>query len=120
MIKIVTICAMAVSAVRGFITRADYFYRKDRPMLVAHRGSYGYYPEHALGGYVEAYYFGVDYLELDINLSKDGVPIIVHDKTMEKSTNILQHEIKFIDKKYHGLYYFTDFTLEELRTINLK
>lgn len=108
-------CALLPFAVEGFITRADYFYRKDRPMLVAHRGAYGYYPEHSIGGYVEAYYTGVDYIELDIHLSKDGVPIIIHDKYMERSTNIKELKHLFGHKKYFGTYYFADFTLDEIR-----
>lgn len=48
------------------IADVPYFYRDDRPMIVAHRGTYGYYPEHAIGGYVEAYYNGCDFIEFDV------------------------------------------------------
>ena len=57
---------MPVLNVWGYITDAPYFYRDDRPSIVAHRGTYGFYPEHAVAGYVEAYYAGADFIEFDV------------------------------------------------------
>ena len=57
---------LTLTNVLGYISRADYYYRTDRPLLIAHRGTYGYYPEHALGGYIEAYYAGADFIEFDV------------------------------------------------------
>lgn len=76
------------TAVNGILTRADYFYRKDRPFVIAHRGMWGHYPEHTLPAYVEAYYAGVDWIEMDIQLTKDGVPLVAHDIVLEHNTNI--------------------------------
>ena len=58
---------------------------------------------------------GVDFLELDIHISKDGEAIIVHDKTMEKSTNILDVADEWRHKAYYDRFYFPDFTMAELR-----
>ena len=66
LIKGVASLAMSLTAVHGYISSADYYYRTDRPLLIAHRGSYSQYPEHALGGYIEAYYGGADFIELDV------------------------------------------------------
>jgi len=54
------------------MTDASYFYRTDRPLLISHRGSFGHFPEHSLGGYTDAYYGGADYIELDLQITKDG------------------------------------------------
>ena len=56
---------MAVIA-EAKMSEAPYFYRKDRPMIVLHRGSYGKFPEHSIGSYADAYYGGTDYIELDL------------------------------------------------------
>jgi len=64
--KVMTALAVNLTEVMGFITRADYYYRTDRPLLIAHRGTWGYYPEHSLGGYVDSYYAGVDFIEFDV------------------------------------------------------
>ena len=50
------------TAVNEILTSADYFYRKNRPFVIAHRGIWGHYPEHTLLAYVEAYYAGVDWI----------------------------------------------------------
>lgn len=73
------------------LTDVPYFYRDDRPMIVAHRGTYGYYPEHALGGYVEAYYNGCDFIEFDVQISKDGELVILHDPHLDSMTNVKDH-----------------------------
>ena len=89
---LICLCTLQMVAV-GILTRADYFYRKDRPFLLAHRGMFGDYPEHTLPGFTEAYYVGADWLEIDIHLTKDGVPVIAHDMMLDKSTNILDERV---------------------------
>ena len=61
------------------ITTAPYFYNKDRPLVISHRGSSGHFPEHSLGGYVDAYYGGADFIELDLQITKDGQLVAQHD-----------------------------------------
>ena len=48
---ILCLCTLQIAA-NGILTRADYFYRKDRPFLMAHRGMFGDYPEHTIPGFV--------------------------------------------------------------------
>ena len=80
------------------MSRAEYFYRGDRPLLVAHRGTYGYYPEHALGGYVEAYYAGADFIEFDVQITKDRQLVILHDPYLDFCTDVRDHVDRFSDK----------------------
>ncbi len=50
-----------------------------RPLIIAHRGASGYLPEHTLAAKALAYGQGADFLEQDVVLSKDGVPVVFHD-----------------------------------------
>ena len=50
-------------------------------VVIAHRGASGYLPEHTLESKAMAYAMGVDYLEQDIVLSKDLVPIVIGSGT---------------------------------------
>ena len=48
------------------LSEATYLYNKDHPLVIAHRGSTGHFPEHSLAGYADAVYNGADYVELDL------------------------------------------------------
>jgi len=56
------------------------------PKLVGHRGCAGYAPENTLGGFARAAELGCDWVEFDIQLSRDGVPVVVHDSNLERTT----------------------------------
>ena len=49
------------------------------PIVIAHRGASGYLPEHTLAAASLAYGLGADYIEQDLVLSRDGVPVVLHD-----------------------------------------
>ena len=55
-------------------------------IVIAHRGASGYAPEHTFASYDRAYELGADYLEQDLQLTKDGVLVVMHDETMERTT----------------------------------
>ena len=57
-------------------------------VVIAHRGASTYLPEHTLEAYAYAHAFEVDYIEPDIVLTKDNVPICLHDVTLETTTNV--------------------------------
>jgi glycerophosphoryl diester phosphodiesterase len=48
-------------------------------IVIAHRGASGYLPEHTLSAAALAYGMGADFIEQDIVLSKDDIPIVLHD-----------------------------------------
>ena len=50
-----------------------------RPLVIAHRGASGYLPEHTLAAKALAYGLGADFLEQDLVLTKDDVPVVLHD-----------------------------------------
>ncbi len=57
------------------------------PRIVAHRGDSKYFPENTLPAFVSAAELGVDVIETDVHLTKDGEIVIWHDPTLERNTN---------------------------------
>ena len=55
-----------------------------RPVLVAHRGYSGRYPENSLLSYQAAYTHGARYMELDLQMTKDFVPVLHHDVSLQR------------------------------------
>lgn len=55
--------------------------------IVAHRGGSNGTPENTLAAFRNALELRVDGVELDIQLSKDGVPVVIHDTTLDRTTN---------------------------------
>ncbi|MEI0604909.1 glycerophosphodiester phosphodiesterase [Brachyspira alvinipulli] len=86
-----------------------------KPIVIAHRSASGYVPEHTLAALAMAHAFDVDYLEADIVLTKDDVLVVMHDNTLNTSTDVAK---KFPDRKREdGNYYVIDFTLEEIKSL---
>ena len=90
---------------------------KPKKIVIAHRGASGYLPEHTLASKAMAYAMNVDYLEQDIVLSKDAVPIVIHDIHLETVTNV--QDIFPTRKRSDGKFYVIDFTFEELQKLNV-
>ncbi len=57
------------------------------PKLIAHRGNSSQAPENTPAAFKEAIRIPVDFLECDVQISKDGVPVVVHDGTFCRITN---------------------------------
>ena len=86
-------------------------------LIVAHRGASGYLPEHTLPGKALAYAMGADYLEQDLVLSKDGIPVVLHDIVIDTVTDVAK---RFPDRKRtDGRYYALDFTVVELKQLQV-
>ena len=83
--------------------------------IVAHRGASAYLPEHTLEGYAMGYGQGAHYIEPDLMLTSDGVPIALHDRTLDATTNVAE---VFPDRaREDGLFYAVDFTLAEIKQL---
>jgi glycerophosphoryl diester phosphodiesterase len=86
-----------------------------RPLVIAHRGASGYLPEHTLPSVAYAHALGADYIEQDIVLSKDGVPLVLHDIEIDTVTDVAT---RFPGRqRANGHYYAIDFTLAEIRQL---
>lgn len=55
--------------------------------VIGHRGAAGYAPENTIESIHTAADLGIEWVELDVKLTKDGVPIIFHDDDLDRTTN---------------------------------
>jgi glycerophosphoryl diester phosphodiesterase len=88
-----------------------------KPLVIAHRGAPGYLPEHTLQSVALAYAQGADFIEQDLVVTKDSKIIVLHDIHLETVTNVEQ--IFPSRNRQDGRYYALDFTLAELKTLNV-
>jgi glycerophosphoryl diester phosphodiesterase len=72
--------------------------------IIAHRGASAEAPENTLAAFQLAHDIGAAWVEFDVMLSKDGVPVVIHDLDLERTTN------------GHGR--VADYTLEELQRLD--
>lgn len=77
------------------------FFSRPRPRLFGHRGAAGVTPENTLPSFHRALEDGADTLELDVHASRDGVIVVIHDDTLDRTTD--------------GLGAVRDLTFEEIR-----
>ena len=60
----------------------------NRPRLVAHRGFSERYPENTRIGLKAALQAGADAIEFDVQFSKDGIPMVIHDNTLQRTASV--------------------------------
>ena len=90
---------------------------KSGKIVIAHRGASGYLPEHTLEAKAMAYAMQPDFLEQDLVLSKDDVPIVIHDIHLETVTDVAD---KFPQRdREDGRYYVIDFKYDELLQLSV-
>lgn len=82
-------------------------------MIIAHRGARSLAPENTIEAFKKAIMLGVDAIEFDLNMTKDGEIIIFHDDTL---VNLTDAKEVYPDKKSYSL---CDFTLKEVEKLNL-
>jgi glycerophosphoryl diester phosphodiesterase len=58
-----------------------------KPLVLAHRGASAYAPENTLSAFKLAIEMGADGVELDVTLTQDGIPVVIHDDTVDRTTN---------------------------------
>ena len=75
-----------------------------KPLVWAHSGASGYAPENTLAAFQKAVDLGADGVELDIQLTKDDQIVVIHDETIDRTSD--------------GKGWVKDYTLEELRAFN--
>lgn len=56
------------------------------PLLLGHRGDPEHHPENTLESFLSAIRCGADGVELDVQVSRDGVPVVIHDATLDRTT----------------------------------
>ncbi len=77
-----------------------------RPLLLAHRGDRAHFPENTVPAIREAIRRGADGSEFDVRLSADGVPVVIHDAT--------------VDRTMHARGFVRDFSARELSALEAR
>lgn len=62
-------------------------FESPRPLVFAHRGGARLAPENTLAAFDNGLALGADGIEIDVQLSADGVPMVIHDKTLDRTTD---------------------------------
>src|SRR5262245_1139743 len=90
-----------------------------KPTLIAHRGASAEAPEHTLAAYELALKQGADFVEPDLQMTKDGVLICLHDTTLERTTNVAQiFPGRSVDAKGKKSWPVVLFTLDEIQQLD--
>src|SRR6266511_2751699 len=94
-----------------------------RKILVAHRGASAYAPEHTFESYQLALKQGADFVEQDLQISRDGILVCLHDLTLERTTNVKDiFPTRFREEPISGAvmrhWYVSDFTLREIKQLD--
>ncbi len=88
----------------------------DNIAIVSHRGAPGKGPENTFASATAAISYGADYVEIDVRRSKDGVHYIIHDPTLERTTNgtgpVSQANSGYIDRLDAGSWFGYEFAGE--------
>lgn len=88
--------------------------------IFAHRGFSGYYPENTMLAFKKAIEIGVDGIELDVQLTKDNTVVIIHDETIDRTTNGngLVNSYTYDElKKFDASFNFNNFGFNRIPTL---
>src|SRR4030095_12166370 len=118
-VSFLLVAVLALSSVE--IGTADH----NRPLLIGHRGASGYAPEHTLAAYELAIKQGADFVEQDLQITKDGVLICLHDAQLDQTTNVATvfprpatvRDAVETETPKRG-FYTVDFTLAEIKRLD--
>ena len=87
--------------------------------LIAHRGASAYAPENTLEAYKLAMQQGATFVEQDLQITKDGVLVCLHDLTLERTTNVATvFPDRFTLEGSVKHWYVSDFTLREIQQLD--
>jgi glycerophosphoryl diester phosphodiesterase len=98
-----------------------------RPLVLGHRGTAGYRPEHTLASYQLAIDLGADFIEPDLVSTRDGHLVARHENDISGTTDVASHPefasrkaTKIVDGVSVTGWFTEDFTLAELKTLRAR
>ena len=82
----IAVCLITTSSMGVFAagTPNENSYRVE---TIGHRGASGYAPENTMAAFMEAFELKADFIELDVAMTQDGVLIVIHDDTVDRTTD---------------------------------
>ncbi|MBP5632775.1 MAG: glycerophosphodiester phosphodiesterase family protein [Clostridia bacterium] len=107
------------AAMLDYKNKVDCIERKNKRHVftTSHRGDWLHYPENSIEAIISVWAMGGDCVEIDVRVTKDKVPVILHDTTLSRTTDFAEkagkNGLPESDK-------IGDWTLEELRQLRLK
>jgi glycerophosphoryl diester phosphodiesterase len=98
------------------------FGEKVKLITVAHRGASGTAPENTLASFRQAIQMGANFTELDVQLSKDGYVVLLHDSTLDRTTDgtgpVRNYTLAELKKLDAGSSFAPEFAGEPLPTLD--
>lgn len=76
---------LVLAAIGCHVLRGTGPLQPGRAIVIAHRGASAVAPEHTTAAYDRAVQLGADYIELDVQRTKDGVLVVIHDATLDRT-----------------------------------
>ncbi len=94
------------------------------PIVIAHRGSSGERPEHTRAAYQLALQQGADLIEMDLQLTRDGMLVGLHDAVLDRVTDVAEHP-EFAERRKANRdgkleWRVSDFSFAELRSLRVR
>ncbi|MCM3731913.1 glycerophosphodiester phosphodiesterase [Fictibacillus nanhaiensis] len=103
--KMATASLLSMGLIGSLFTTTTFAYEpSDQVETVAHRGASGYAPENTMAAFQKGVDMKADYIEIDVQQTKDGELVVIHDVTLDRTTD--------------GTGYVKDHTLEEIRQLD--
>ena len=95
--------------------------QKNLPWIVAHRGYRAKFPENTISAFEGAINADADMIELDVCFSRDRVPVVIHDNTLERTTNgkgfVSEHTLSELKELDAGSWFSNEFKGETIPTL---
>lgn len=95
--RMVTILAVSLAAAsfsgpvlaaeHGEVSKVISKQEQQKMVSVAHRGASGHAPENTMGAFQKGFEMKADYIEIDVQMTKDGELVVIHDTTVNRTTN---------------------------------
>lgn len=120
---LVTTVMMSLFAVPVFAaSEQEVSVQQQKKMVnIAHRGASGHAPENTMAAFEKAFQMKADYIEVDVQMTKDGELIAIHDTTVDRTTNgfgaVEDYTLEEIQQLDAGSWFSEDFSGENIPTL---
>src|SRR5918911_3997990 len=95
---------------------------RGRVWVVGHRGAMGHCPENTPASFERGLELGADWIELDVHLSRDGALVVIHDETVDRTTNghgaVRDHTLAELEALDAGSWFGADYAGQRIPTLD--
>jgi glycerophosphoryl diester phosphodiesterase len=121
--KTASAAALALFSVRVAHGESRNTVNGGKKFVIGHRGACAYAPENTIPSYQLATKQGADYVEQDLQITKDGVLVCCHDPFLERISNVAEvFPHRFVEETVRGKkvkrWYFYNFTIKEIKQLD--